>query len=78
MNDEKLLRPEEAIKLLICTVQSLINWTNGGKLQCIRTKGNHRRFLKSSVIPLLYPEKQSTFISKSKRNICYYRVSTSS
>jgi excisionase family DNA binding protein len=78
MNDEKLLRPEEASKLLNCTVQSLINWTNNGKLQCIRTKGNHRRFLRSSIIPLLSPEKQSTFISKSKRNICYCRVSTSS
>ena len=32
MYQEKLLRPEEASKLLNITQQSLINWTNQGKL----------------------------------------------
>ena len=54
MNDkfkkEKLLRPEEASRLLNITQQSLINWSNQGKIECIRTKGKHRRFLMSSLV----------------------------
>ena len=71
MNDDKLLRPEEASKILNITQQSLINWTDKGKIECIRTKGGHRRFLLSSLLPLSTKEFKST-----KRNICYCRVST--
>jgi len=78
MNDksyqEKLLRPEQASKLLNITQQSLINWTNQGKLECVRTKGQHRRFYMSSIVPFLPAET----IEKQKRKICYCRVSTSS
>jgi excisionase family DNA binding protein len=80
MNDEKLLRPEEASKILNVTVQTLINWTNEGKLQCARTKGNHRRFQLSNILSLCKPEqaRKITNKPKPKRKICYCRVSTHS
>lgn len=76
MND-KLLRPEEASRILNITQQSLINWTNKGKIECIRTKGNHRRFLLSSIIPFVSDKSQLPTYSK-QRKICYCRVSTHS
>jgi excisionase family DNA binding protein len=71
MKNDKLLRPEEASKILNITQQSLINWTDKGKIDCVRTKGGHRRFLLSSILPLSTTNYKST-----KRNICYCRVST--
>jgi predicted site-specific integrase-resolvase len=81
MNDkfkkEKLLRPEEASRLLNITQQSLINWSNQGKIECIRTKGKHRRFLMSSLVPFA-SEEIDRKNEQRKRKICYCRVSTSS
>ena len=67
---EKYLRPEEVSKILQVTARSLENWSNQGILKCVRTKGNHRRYLLSDVIAISS--------KKTKRNICYCRVSTSS
>jgi putative resolvase len=81
MNDqfkEKLLRPEQASKILNITQQSLINWTNQGKIECIRTKGKHRRLLMSSLVPFTSKEIIEKQEQKKKRKICYCRVSTSS
>jgi predicted site-specific integrase-resolvase len=72
--NEKYLRPEEVSKILQITTRSLENWNNQGILKCIRTKGNHRRYLMSDVIAMSSKETQQ----KNKRNICYCRVSTSS
>jgi excisionase family DNA binding protein len=72
MNDETYLRPEEVSKILKVTTRTLENWTKKGTLKCIRTKGNHRRFLLSDIISKI-PNYKPT-----KRNICYCRVSTSS
>jgi predicted site-specific integrase-resolvase len=74
---DKLLRPEEASRILNITQRSLINWSLQGKIDCIRTKGNHRRFLLSSIIPLTTRDvlEKQKHISP-KRNICYCRVST--
>jgi predicted site-specific integrase-resolvase len=69
-DQEKYLRPEEVSKILQVTTRSLENWNNQGILKCIRTKGNHRRYLLSDVIAMTS--------KKAKRNICYCRVSTSS
>ena len=76
MENDLLLRPEQACRLLKCTPQTLIDWNKKGKLDCVRTKGNHRRYLRSSILPLLPEEKKQIFESQSKRNICYCRVST--
>ena len=74
-NEEKYLRPEEVSKILQVTTRSLENWNNQGILKCIRTKGNHRRYLMSDVIAMSAKERQQ---KNNKRNICYCRVSTSS
>ena len=81
MNDqyqEKLLHPEQASRILNITQQSLINWSNQGKIECIRTKGKHRRFLMSSLVPFASKEILEEQDQKRKRKICYCRVSSSS
>jgi len=80
-NDEKLLRPEEACRLLNVTNQTLINWSNTGKIQFSRTKGSHRRYKYSTIKPFITNESYNDRFKKkisSQRNICYCRVSTSS
>jgi len=72
---DKYLRPEEASKLLKVTVRTLQLWEGKGKIKCVRTKGKHRRFLRTDVLSLLPSDKQP--IPK-QRNICYCRVSTPS
>ena len=57
-NEEKYLRPEEVSKILQVTTRSLENWNNQGILKCIRTKGNHRRYLMSDVIAMSAKERQ--------------------
>jgi len=54
----KYLRPEEVSKILQVTTRSLENWNNQGILKCIRTKGNHRRYLMSDVIAMSAKERQ--------------------
>ena len=61
-DQEKYLRPEEVSKILQVSTRSLENWNNQGILKCIRTKGNHRRYLLSDVIAMTS--------KKAKRNIC--------
>ena len=56
--NEKYLRPEEVSKILQVTTRSLENWNNQGVLKCIRTKGNHRRYLMSDVIAMSAKERQ--------------------
>jgi len=72
----KYIRPEEAARLLRVTCQTLVNWDNKGIIKCVRTKGNHRRYLLSDVIKQS-PNKEK-LEEKYKRNICYCRVSTRS
>ena len=80
-DDDKLLRPEEASKLLNVTNQTLINWSNDGKIQFSRTKGGHRRFKYSTIKPFITNKSYSLRFEKkvpTQRKICYCRVSTSS
>ena len=72
----KYLRPEEATKLLKVSNQTLVNWDNEGKINCIRTKGKHRRYLYSDLIPFIPNE--SVTRKDIRRKICYCRVSTAS
>lgn len=80
METEKFLSPGQAAKLLNVTVRTLYNWETTGKIKCIRTNGNHRRYIMSSI-----PDYKN-FITKetkeiehsSKRKVCYCRVSTTS
>ena len=73
-NNEKLYRPEEAAKLLNVCSQTLVNWENNGRIKCVRTKGNHRRYLYSDLISFI-PSEPDT-IKNNRRKICYCRVSS--
>ena len=69
---EKFITPIEASKILNVAKQTLVNWENSGKIKAFRTKGGHRRYLKSSII------KETSNNNREKRKICYCRVSTPS
>lgn len=77
-NQNDLLKPDEAAKLLKVAKQTLINWDNSGLITSYKTKGGHRRYKRSDLLTRLpnstTTEQQST--SQPKRNICYCRVST--
>ena len=71
---DKLLTPYEASILLKVSKQTLVNWEHSGKIKALRTKGNHRRYLRSSIIK---QSDQSNYSCK-KKDICYCRVSSHS
>jgi predicted site-specific integrase-resolvase len=71
---EDLLRPEEVVRILKVTNQTLINWDKQGLISSIRTKGNHRRYKRSDINRLANKQNQSI----DRRKICYCRVSSPS
>lgn len=73
MDDKEYIRAQEACKLLNVSVTTLINWDRGGKIQSIRTKGGHRRYLRSSL-----PLPITSIEPRRREKICYCRVSTHS
>jgi len=78
INNDELLKPDEAAKLLKVSKQTLINWDNSGLIKSYKTKGGHRRYKRSDLLSRL---SNSTTVDnqsniKPKRNICYCRVST--
>jgi len=74
MSNETYLRPEEVAKIFNVTVRTLLNWDYKGKIKSVRTKGGHRRFLRSDIIP---DEKQPS-PTQPRRKFCYCRVSSPS
>lgn len=57
MTDQKLT-PTAAAAILGVTTATLRRWTADGKLDCYRTQGGHRRFLRSDVMRALnHPHK---------------------
>lgn len=69
---ERYLSPEKASELLNVTRRTLQIWECKGEISCIRTKGNHRRFLESEIL-----SKKREREGFTGRKICYCRVSTS-
>jgi predicted site-specific integrase-resolvase len=67
------LTPRETAKLLQVTTRTLTQWHFDGKLDCFRTKGNHKRYAMSDIKKLMSSSGEPT-----GRKICYCRVSTSS
>jgi MerR family transcriptional regulator, light-induced transcriptional regulator len=47
------LNSEEAARILGVNVSSVKRWTDAGKLECIQTKGGHRKFLMSHLAKFL-------------------------
>jgi putative resolvase len=70
---QELLSMQQAAALAGVEVQTLRLWDRAGKLQCVRTEGNHRRVLKASLLKCLGIEIDSHDQSKI---IGYTRVST--
>ena len=67
----EFLRPEQAAELLKVSTTSLINWDREGKIKCVRTKGGHRRYLRSDIISAMSNSSEP----RKQRSICYCRVS---
>ena len=51
--NEKLITPATAAKMLGVTVMTIRNWENDGKLKAIKTFGGHRRFRLSDIKKLI-------------------------
>lgn len=72
----EFVRPEYACRILKVTPGTLRVWEGEGKIQCVRTKGGHRRYLKSSIYQLCTTTPKDT--ESTRECICYCRVSTPS
>lgn len=70
MEFEKFLRPQEVADFYKVSPNTLKNWEREGKIRSVKTKGGHRRYLRSEIFP---DENEGT-----KRKICYCRVSSPS
>lgn len=73
--EKDLLTPKEAAELLNIQQQTLIRWSKEGNIKSIRTKGGHRRYLRSDI----FETEETNSIKEnqtSRRKICYCRVST--
>lgn len=72
--NEKYIRPEEACRRLRVCADTLRSWDREGKIECVKTKGGHRRYKLSSVIQLQGEEVVDKRVER--RKVCYARVST--
>jgi predicted site-specific integrase-resolvase len=73
--DERYLRPEDASRVFKVTKQTLVNWANEGKIECKRTPGGHRRYLKSDVLRISRDVSDKPTVDD-RKSVCYCRVST--
>jgi excisionase family DNA binding protein len=46
---ERYLRSAEAAEILSVSSRTIARWAREGKLPCVRTLGNHRRFKESDI-----------------------------
>ena len=70
MEEEKYLRPKEACKILGISSRTLYEWEKEGKVECARTRGGHRRILKTDVLP----DYKSTPRRRQKKNLLLPRL----
>ena len=70
MDTKKLLRPQEVAEFYKVSPNTLKNWEKEGKLTSVKTRGGHRRYLRSEIFP---EENESQ-----QRRVCYCRVSSPS
>lgn len=52
-NPDPLMTPGEVAALFKVRPATVTRWANAGKLSCLRTLGNHRRYRESEVRALL-------------------------
>lgn len=53
MENDKLLSPGEAARLLGVNPKTLSRWASDGKIRSTRTLGGHRRFRESVILAIL-------------------------
>jgi len=70
MNNYDYYRPEDVCRILKITSRTLARWNKEGKINSIRTEGNHRRYLKKDI------DNRRLDTNKTRKRICYCRVST--
>lgn len=75
---KEYIRPEEACRILRVCSDTLRSWDREGKIECVKTKGGHRRYKYSSIVQLKSPEEKVKTVSVSRKKVCYARVSTQS
>lgn len=80
MNNETYVNTNKAKEILGVHVTTLHRWEKQGKIECMRTGGNHRlynvnKYLKENG-KSMEKEKKEEMENKIKKNICYVRVST--
>jgi excisionase family DNA binding protein len=77
-DDDQLLKPEEAAKLLKVAKGTLVSWDNQGLVNSVRTKGGHRRYRRSDLFNRISAPTISSEASNSnaKRKFAYCRVSS--
>ncbi len=86
MDQDELIRPKDAMRLLQVTNQTLINWEQRGLLTSIRTKGGQRRYRRADLIARIASDSttaNSTSVSPTDNSIkrvkvAYCRVSSPS
>ena len=71
MENHKYLRPQEVADFYRVSPKTLKNWEAEGKITAVKTRGGHRRYLRSEI----FPEENE---NNEKRKICYCRVSSPS
>ena len=49
---EPLLTPAEVAKIFRVDPKTVTRWAAAGRLDCVRTPGGHRRYLKSDILAL--------------------------
>lgn len=51
--EDELLTPQEVAKLFRVSSKTVVRWSDEGKLESVRTLGNHRRYRRDVVMALL-------------------------
>ena len=53
MDEQELISPAQAAKMLGVSITTLRNWEKAGKIKCIKTLGGHRRYKRSEIEQIL-------------------------
>ena len=75
---QEFLRPKEACDILRVSQRTLLLWEERGTIRSFKTKGRHRRYLKSDIFDIINDgeSKEKEKEEDKRRDICYCRVST--
>ena len=75
MIEDKFISISQASELLGVHINTLRRWTDGGKIKCSKTIGNHRKYLLSEILSLQGKEFENNNLNKDVV-VIYTRVSS--